>query len=143
MVSNLIKKYDLKFGNEELRMKKRNVYCITEEGLPVITRIGLDGFYELLGLFTTGLTNEEISSLSVVSRKESLRYRRNRTFSRLSAYDRDNYLLPQYYPDMENLDVSAVENDRYARSKETVSDILPDYHINLCDILPEFSQEDK
>ena len=118
----------------ELRQVKRDVYTITVDGENVIRRLGDSGRHELLALFTTGMKPEEISKIQIVS--HSMRNRRNRTFKRLSAYDRDNYLKEYYYPDYDSLELPELDNsDKY--SSEPVSEILPDYRIMLVDIFPE------
>lgn len=134
MIHEILESYDIRDNSgNELRLNNHNfgyTYSVVSAGEPADIRIDYEGFLELLGSFTIGLDESAIGSLYVVSKGRQYRYRRNRK----SYVPPEAYIPPSLAPEY-ILDDTTPE--RYARSQETVSDILPDYVIRIRDLIPE------
>ncbi len=148
MIHQLLMDYDLRDNSgNELRLNRHsfgNVYSIVSAGHPAVLRLEFGGYLELLGMFTIGMDEDAIGNLQVVSKSDQYRYRRNR-----KSYLPPTALVVEYHDDYRTpSDIIADEHERreaeyessirtYSRSLETVSELLPDYHIALRDILPD------
>lgn len=137
MIIDVLRNYDLRLPSGlELRAYRYSwdtVYTLSAEGLTALSRFGDEGFYELLAIFTMGMEPESIGGISVVSSNVNYRYRRNRkAWIFPEEWQVENDSLEPY---------ESADDNRYLRSKETVSDLLPDYHVAIGDLFPELFPE--
>ncbi len=119
--------YDLRVGRMELRRRRDSMgamYFLTVNGDGVLSTVNLETAWNML---TAEFPPE---SVEVVSSSGSMRSRR--------------YEPAIYFDGMTDAyEAQEKDDERYARSKETVSDLLPDYHVTLRDIfdVPEDDDE--
>lgn len=117
-VENILTGYDLRVGRMEIRRTVSAYgpgYILYHNGDGVSTSADLGKLWDLM------TAEIDAESVEVVS---------------LSPYERNKRFTPKIWADAPDydMDVEREPEERYARDKETVSDILPDYRITIGDI---------
>lgn len=142
-VESVLSAYDLRYGMMEIRRKMftdKPAYLLTMNGTCVMTSFRLSPIWDVI------TAEIQPDRLEVVSCDDSQRSRR---------YTRPVYIweeVAQTYDDIdEALHDAVIRREReegeeeqsaaltvcYEREKETVCDILPDYHVSLGDLIDE------
>ena len=127
--SDILRKFDLRNENYEIRSQPENgytIYALYASGFMYKAGIGESALFELIGLLDM-ITEGRVWESQVVSRRQGLRYVRNRR---------------EWYPDTpleeESVDgLEYLENPEDFRDNHFNSEILPDFRISLADVLPE------
>ena len=123
--------YDLRLPSGMEVRSKRHAFGMTYS-LYVGTENVMTGFdgtlKQIIAVFTAGMTSEDVGGVAIVANGNGYRYRRNRRqWTPDGAYEVANDSL-EYEPE---------DVDKFPRSAETVSELLPDYRLTLRDIFPD------
>jgi hypothetical protein len=138
----ILKHYDMRIDGIEFRMTGKlfgEMYSLNVNGSSAMTAIRLlspqagktnGSLLRLWQVFTADMTYEDLGRVELVSKRYRVR-RQFRSPSWFTVALEDEPIEP-FIPDH--------DAERYPRSEETVSDILPDYRITLADIFEDYDQ---